>query len=394
VKILNKRMPAVAVGITLAIAATQLTACSQLAPSVPVSADAGQADDDTDDYDEYDATPAPGTPAVPLKMVSAAAQATRTELGVQIFWHDVDNVRQVKGNANRLLDYVVGLGANSVGITFPIYTDGARPSKVYVKDGNTPTPSDLRRVTALAKQRGLRVMLRPIIDETNISTVPDAWRGSIKPPDVDAWFTSYSKAMVPFLKAAQAERADMFVFATEMDSLVKYDKQWRTALTAAAKVYRGRLSYGDNWGSWQTGRPGVPKAEPGLDAYPQLELTDGATVPEITTAWAKWLQKRPKELSRTVIQEIGIASTPGAYEQPAVWARENQNLLPQIQVNWFAGACAAAKQLKMPGLYFWSLDVWAEPTKSKKAAAYNVGSFIGRGDKSIKECFAAGWPGQ
>ncbi|BCY15626.1 hypothetical protein L3i22_107140 [Actinoplanes sp. L3-i22] len=386
-------MPGIALGVTLAIAATQLTGCAQLAPSVPTMGGAGQAADDPldDGADDVAVTPAPGTP---LKKVSEAAQSTKVELGVQISWHDVKDPKLVRSNAARLLNYVVGLGANSVGITFPIYTDGYRPSKVYTQTGVTPTPTDLRVITTLAKERGLQVMIRPIIDETNISTVKDAWRGSIKPPDPDAWFASYSKAMVPFLKAAQAGRADTFVLATELDSLVKYDKQWRTALIAANKVYKGRLSYGDNWGSWQTGRPGVPLAEPGLDAYPQLDLTDGASVPEISKAWAKWLQKRPKELSKTVIQEIGIASTPGAYEQPAVWARENQTLQPQIQVNWFAGACAAAKELEMPGLYFWSLDVWAEPSKAKKAAGYNVGSFIGRGDKSIKQCFASGWPGQ
>ncbi|MFI1992440.1 glycoside hydrolase family 113 [Actinoplanes sp. NPDC020271] len=360
--------------VALALVVTQLAACGSLAPHVPAGGPRSPA----------------GTPSSPeaTPTTSAPAQTTPAELGVQIYWHEVNTPEQVRANADRLLDYIVGLGANSVGITFPIYTDGPRPTRVYTTAGVTPTPGSLRTVIGMARARGLRVLVRPLIAEGNLKS-GKVWRGSIKPSDVDGWFTSYGKILLPYLTAAQEARADGFVVGSELDSLVKYQDWWRTTVAAAGRAFTGRLTYADNWGVWATGRPGVPGTETGLDAYPQLRLGDAATVAQIAAAWRQWLLKRPDGLAKTTIQEIGIAATPGAYRLPASWPSEGQTLTPQIQIRWFAGACAAAKSLNMAGIYFWTLDAWADPAN---AGGYNAGSFIGRGDQAIKECFASGWP--
>jgi hypothetical protein len=326
-----------------------------------------------------------------VPQISAAAKAAAAELGVQIFWHGVNDAYAVKNNGDRLLEYVVSLGANSVGFSFPTFTDGAWPTRVYTTPDVTPTPESLADVVRNAKARGLRVMLRPIIDEANITGYASAWRGSIEPPNVSAWFASYRATLLPYLAAAEAAGADTFVVGTELDSLVDQAAQWQALLTEAAGVFKGRLSYADNWGEWATGRPGVAGAAPGLDAYPPLSLSESATVAQIASAWMDWLQNRPDVLTSTVVQEIGIAATPGAYAHPARWAEDWQTVVPSVQTNWFAGACAAVKSLGMPGIYFWTLDAWAE---TAKAESYNAGSFIGRGDAAIKACFASGWPGQ
>ena len=377
-----------ATGLVLAVAATLSASCAKLGPSVPAVSGAAPAAGAGSPAGS--ASPAAtGGPAV--RHVSAAGQAATAQLGVQIYWHEVTDAYAVKANADRLFDYAVGLGANSVGISFPIYTDGATPTKVYTKAGVTPTPSSLGTLIGEAKARDLRVMVRPIIDEANIKDKAGAWRGSIKPPDKAAWFASYQKALAPFLTAAQGAHADEFVIGSELDSLVGQTPRWRALESAAAAVFHGRLAYADNWGQWATGRPGVPGADPAMDAYPQLHLADSATVSQITAAWSAWLRKRPAGLTDTVVQEVGIAATLGAYQQPAVWGTKRQKLAPQIQTHWFAGACAAVKSLHMSGIYFWNLDAWAEPAK---AATYDAGSFIGRGDAAIKACFATGWPGQ
>lgn len=373
-----------ATGLALILLTGTLTSCARLGPSVPAAQAAGP------EPSSSPGSPSAG-PSVSVRQVSAAAKAAKAQLGVQVYWHEVNDAYAVKSNADRLFDYAVDLGANSVGISFPIYTDGARPTKVYTRDGITPTPDSLATVIGEAKLRGLRVMIRPLIDEANIKDSAGAWRGSIRPRSIPAWFASYQQAIMPFLTAAQAAHADAFAVGAELDSLVGQTAQWQSLLTAAAAVFHAQLAYADNWGEWATGRPGVPGAAPGLDAYPQLRLADSATVPQIAAAWTAWLQKRPVGLADTVVQEIGIAATPGAYKQPAAWGSEGQTLAPQIQANWFAGACQAIRSLRMSGLYFWNLDAWADPAK---AATYTSGSFIGRGDSAIKTCFASGWPGQ
>ncbi len=363
-----------------------LSACSQLGPSIPSEqpaapgAPAGAA-----------ASGSAASPSAAVRQVSAASKATKAQLGIQIYWHDVNDPYAVKGNADRLFDYVVGLGANSVGISFPIFTDGARPTKVYTKTGVTPTPASLRVVIGEARARGLRVMIRPIIDETNIKNSAGAWRGSIKPVSMTAWFASYRRTLTPFLTVAQAGHADTFVIGSELDSLVSQSTSWKTLQAAASSVFRGRLAYADNWGRWATGRPGVSGPELGVDAYPQLKLSDSATTAQIADAWTGWLQENPTNLTSTVIQEVGIAATAGAYKDPVAWGSTSDRLAPKIQSKWFAGACDAARTLHMSGIYFWNLDAWADPAK---ASSYTSTSFIGRGDSAIKDCFAKGWPGQ
>jgi hypothetical protein len=362
-----------------------VTACAQIGPSIPARPGTGPA------ASAGGGSPQAAAPSAAVRTVSAAGRATTKQLGVQIYWHGVNDDYSVRTNAARLLDYVTGLGANSVGITFPIYTDGATPTRVYTKAGVTPTPSSLGVLIGLAKARGLHVMVRPLIDESNIKNGHGAWRGSIRPEDLDRWFASYRTALTPYLTAAQSAGAEVFVIGSELDSLVGKAAQWRALESAAGAVFRGRLAYADNWGQWATGRPGVPGADPGMDAYPQLHLADSATVPQIAAAWSAWLRKRPAGLSGTVVQEIGIAATRGAYKVPAAWATDSKPVTASIQTHWFAGACQAIKSAGMSGLYFWNLDAWAEPAK---AATYNSGSFIGRGDSAIKTCFASGWPGQ
>ncbi|AEV89237.1 hypothetical protein ACWT_8228 [Actinoplanes sp. SE50] len=320
--------------IALVLGATQLAACGRLAPSIP-------------------AAPPVTTAAAPAASVSPAVR-TPAQLGVQIFWHDV-KPEQLRENAGRLLDYVAGLGANSVGLTFPIYTDGPKPTRVYIKPGNTPTPADIAALTAAARERGLRVLVRPLFDEVNLRPAK-VWRGSIKPSDPDNWFKSYSTVLAPYLTAAQTAHADGFVMGSELDSMTTHPAQWRTAMAAAGTLFRGRLMYADNWGAWIAGRGGVPGADPGVDAYPRFDLPDTASVAQLTDAWTNWLRtRRDGRLGETVIQEVGITATPGAYAKSNAWPEPGQKLVPQIQANWFAGACAAARSLGMAGIYFWTL---------------------------------------
>jgi len=105
----------------------------------------------------------------------------KAQLGVQVYWHTSGSAEDVRTAADRVLNYIVGLGANSVGLTFPIYTDGVHPTRVYTVSGSTPDPASLGIVITEAAARGLRITLRPLIDEANIKDAQGDWRGTIQP---------------------------------------------------------------------------------------------------------------------------------------------------------------------------------------------------------------------
>ena len=362
-----------------------LCGCGKIAPSIP------QGNDWTAAAGASNPAAAPPATAesAPIRKVSAARRALMATLGIQVYWNSTGTPAEMEADTNRIFNYIVGLGANSVGINFAFYTDGVYPTRVYGVSGSTPSPATISLVVADARRHGLRVLLRPLLNEKNIVDSKGDWRGSIQPPSVSAWFDSYFQFLKPYFVAAQRSGATSFNVGSELDSLAPDQADWTVFESAAAKLFRGQLEYAVNYGRWQQ----VPSYEPvpaaAVDAYPQLGLGDGATVPQLTAAWVGWLRNQPDPvLRRTVLQEVGIAAVSGAYLQPARVAPSGAALDVTIQDTWFAAACAAVKQAGMAGIYFYDVNGTDHPAS---ATGYGAGSFIGRGDSAIKSCFASGW---
>ena len=336
-----------------------------------------------------DSLPSVPTTTAPAATVAPAARAVSARLGVQVYWHTAGDVDEVRARADRVFDYIVGLGANSVGITFPFYTDGPKPTHVY-STPETPGVDTVGIVIDEAQSRGLDVMLRPVLDEGNMLSTPEAWRGNIAPSNPAAWMSSYSTFLASYLALAQSKHIGEFVIGTELTSMTTAPGNlWDPVMRAARDAYSGEISYGDNWDSWRAGTTASPAPVTGLDAYPALQLPDSATVAQLTDAWRGYLSNRPLVVrQQTVIQEIGIAAQSGAYKKPYVWGDSKTPVNVLIQRNWFTAACQSAKSEGLRGIYFWSVDGNADPAS---AAPSPSGSFIGRSDDVIKECFADGW---
>ena len=326
------------------------------------------------------------TPPLILKTVAASKrwQTGRMQYGFQVYWHS-DSPFSPDDKTNKILNYVVGMGANSVGFTFPVYTDGYRPTKVYA-GSETPTPTELTQLIKLAKARNLRVMVRPIIDEANIMTVPGEWRGSLEPRNTATWFASYRALLGPYLKAAQSAKADEFVMATELFSLEAQSAEWKKGIRAAKTSFQGTLSYGVNWDT--VGLTPLPFVHRGLDLYPAVELGDGASVGQLTDALARTIQRAPKSVRANMgIHEVGIPAVSGMYLHPWLWGSGNHKLNLSVQTKWFAAACNAAKRTNVQGIYYWMIDSNVDPM-TVDPASLPASSFIGRpAEQSIRACY-------
>lgn len=309
------------------------------------------------------------------------------QYGLQTYVHRVGS-GPADRNTAEILDYVIGLGANSIAFSFPIYTDGVRPTKVYAGK-ETPSPQELERMVTEAKKRGLRVMVRPLIDEANLKTTPGGWRGSIHPPDVAGWFGSYQKALKPFLAASARGKADEFVLATELSSLQNQRTKWRTVDTHAARLFPGTLSFTFNWDAMDKKKARLGD-ELGLDLYFAVHLGDSASVEQLTNALEDVLAAKPKSLrANMVVQEVGIAAQSGMYRHPWFWGDEARGpIKPKIQANWFTAACRAVKHADLDGLYYWMVDGNSDPSAIDPAKQPPAG-FVGRpAEASIKACFS------
>jgi hypothetical protein len=372
-----------------------VSACAALAPytpaarSSPISPVGAAASASSSATAKIAASTPPIT--IPVVKVSAAAQANTAQLGIQVYWHTTGSAASVRTAADKVLDYVVSLGANTVGLTFPFFTNGVHPTQVYGLAASTPDPATLAIVIGEAQTRGLRVMVRPVLDEANIADSRGDWRGTIQPPSAASWFASYRAFLLPYLQLAQQKQVAYFVVGTELESLAKQKTPWAALDTAAAKIYTGELDYSQNWDNWGNGVSSTQASNIGVDAYPVLHQGDSASISQLTTAWEHWLRNRSTTvLKQTVVQEVGIPAVSGAYSAPARWSKAGDTIDVPIQAKWFTAACQSARTLGLRGIYFWNVDSNADPANAVSASS---DAFIGRGDSSIRACFAQSWTG-
>ncbi len=328
-------------------------------------------------------TPSP-TPTKTIVPVTTPWQPGQFQKGIQIYWHaNGEPLDGIITRAERILDHVVATGANSVGITFPLYVDG--PSSNTVRAGiETPSVAELAVVIAAAKQRNLRVLLRATIDETNLLNIGE-WRGSITPSDVDSWFASYTGTLMPYWQMAQTTGADEISLGVELSSMEQYTDNWQALQQAASEAFSGTISYAVNWDEYAGGGPIESFA---VDAYPRTTLNDDASVDDVTAAWQSWLSLRPVESRRSIaLQEVGIAAESGRYSRPWEWGGDGELNL-DIQSNWFTAVCRAAKESETAGIYYWMIDSNID-FDSLDPLTDPVGSFVGRpAEASIVSCFA------
>ena len=207
----------------------------------------------------------------PVHPVHSRWQPGTAQVGVQIYWADTggDPEPTVWAKARRLVNYVVGLDANSVTISFPFGTPGITADTVGPEQETPPRRLEiLMHEAALA---GLRVTVRPILDESTLDP-PQGWRGNLRPDSISAWFASYRAFLTPYVRAAQRQRVASVVVGTEMNSL-EGDPEWRSMLAGFRPDFDGQLIYDLNYdnyaiGSYPAGMDGYR-----VDAY--IKVTRG-----------------------------------------------------------------------------------------------------------------------
>lgn len=230
-------------------------------------------------------------------------------------------------------------------------------------------------------------MLRPVIDEANLAQTPGEWRGTLRPPDLDAWFASYEEALIPFLEMAAENEVEEFVLAAELTSLQRHEERWAALAESARQVFPATLSYTFNWDGTDTEL--LPEDSLGIDLYYNVDVDDNAGPEDISAGLAAALRRIPQSMrERMVAQEVGIPGQAGMYRNPWYWGSDDSALyVPEIQSTWFTGACQAVQENGLQGIYFWMIDSSENPSMINPEDS-RTASFIGRaGEDAIRDCF-------
>ncbi len=339
------------------------------------------------------ATP-PAGKAVTVPTVSDPWHPGMRQLGIQVYWTanpDDSSDAVVRAKAQRIIDYAIGLHANSIAVTFPFFTYSPTSDTVYAARNVTPTPRHIEVFLAAAAQAHMRVTLRPELSENAlIAKNPQAWRGSIQPGSRAAWFRSYRKMLVPYVIAAEAGHAASFVVGTELDSL-EGAQQWSGLVRSLRSIYRGQLTYDQNYDAFASGTENPPVQSYDVDAYPGFGLPDNASVARLTSAWDAWLGAHPLSVRRQLtLSEIGIQAVAGSYAAPWNWyAALHAPIDTRVQTSWYQAACNAVSAEQIGGgVYWWEVNFDANPAAPRPFETDRL-TFLDRpAQQVIRNCFA------
>jgi hypothetical protein len=325
---------------------------------------------------------------------------TIPQRGIDVYVTDsCDSATVWQSNATNEMRSIKSLGANSVEIVFPFYTTAPNATTVFSADLcgepeaapvplQSPSPARLAVLVRAAQLSGLQVLIRPLLDQSNIYIFGD-WRGSIAPTSQSAWIMSYESVLKPYLEMAQANRVTRFVISSELNSL-SGSSQWPSAIAAAHKLFSGQLIFDSSWvNPTPVVHPGTALAQ---DAYPHApKATPSASVATLLTAWYAYLAAHPLAVApaHETFEEVGIAAFDGSYADPNVNPPPGETFNQAIQANWFTAACEFVKNHRVGGLYFWGPQLYFnfgnlmtqpnpnQPTELQPAA-----------QAAIRKCFA------
>jgi hypothetical protein len=305
---------------------------------------------------------------------------------VLIYGNDPSFDVKVRQELNRLAT----LGANSVGLVFPIYQTTAQSADVHADPTKTPSPDRIALFIRQAHERGFTVLLRPLLDEHSLA-LDGQWRGTIQPKSVDGWFQAYQALILDYARLAQREHVDAFGVGSELNSLEAESERWLRLISQVRQIYSGLVTYSSTSGNGYPAGFASALDFLGIDAYYPMGVQAGTTVQDLELAWRPWTavieQIKAASGKPVAITEIGTPSRAGSYLTP--WTLQPGAPLDlEAQSRYYQASCDVLAGV-VPALYWWyaTLDPSLTPLRD---TGYNP---TGKpAEREITKCFGSTVP--
>ena len=183
----------------------------------------------------------------------------------------------------QFIDEIARTGANTLGLVVNAYQENGESTSIFIEARKTPPNSRIKKLIAHAKQRGLRVVLMPILLLENPRE--GDWRGTIRPTDWDDWWEDYTNYIMHYAWVAQAAGVDMYMVGSELVSTETQTRRWRGLIRRVRKAYKGRLSYSANWDHYEVVKWWDDLDVIGMTTYYDLAQGKEPTLEKIVAAW-------------------------------------------------------------------------------------------------------------
>ena len=306
----------------------------------------------------------------------------------------VYNYQDFGARAASFLDHLAGLGVNSLNVVIVFMQSTYTSSDPHLSP-NAATPTQVQEFITDAHQRGMSVMIRPLMDDSNLAP---QWRGTVLPTDPASWFSNYYNGVIrPYAALNGVDAVDI---GSEMATLAdKLPNSWLSLIsTLRSTLPAVRLTYSST--DW-IALPGEQQPYPifaesldliGVDAFfPLKGVTNGYDVGQLVNAWQAPLglvNRLATYYHKPVLfTEIGLASQCCTLNQPFVWnAQAATNL--QAQAVYYLAACRAIRPWRI-GLYWWiydGLDPLNDPQNNNGFSPYGKPA-----EQEMARCYQSGY---
>jgi hypothetical protein len=274
-------------------------------------------------------------------------------------------------HADESLRRLAATGANSIAVIPTWYQRSQRSTRIERDPERSPTDESLAVIVSRAKEHGLRVFLRPVVD-----TEDGTARAALRPRSVSAWFRSYRRFIQHYASLAERLNVDMVSVGLEYRSLdgPAGAADWRRVIRAVRSRFSGRLTYGATGAdAWTRVRFWDALDVIGIDAYFPLSNRGTPGKAEIVRRWSRFTDRfgvthrylrRMGELARRrrkpiIFTELGYPSAAHALSAP--W-RKGGRFSGAAQRRAFQAAFQAlASRPWFRGMYIWE---WSADPRS------------------------------
>ncbi len=278
------------------------------------------------------------------------------------------------GRAEAALKRLPALGVNAVSLTpFAYQTDVSRPEIRFREELDPGMEQDTR----VARQLGLRVVLKPHIWSHEFWDGSQQWPGSIEmktEEDWGRWFQNYERMIRVFAAHAARLRADMFVVGVEYARATKgHDKEWRHVIASVREIYKGPVTYAAHGMEEATAITFWDALDLiGVNAYFPLSESMAPAPEELQSAW----RRHAAELSdlarrhggkRILLTEVGYPSVDGASRRPYMWAPRGSVVDEREQADCYDAMMTVLKDAQwLAGVFLWKFKIAVTPAAASR----------------------------
>ena len=248
-------------------------------------------------------------------------------------------------------------GSDTVILALGALQNTAHSEDVDYTGDHMPTDDELIEIITYAKELGLRVILKPLVNCKD-----GTWRAHINffdqeivcEPRWSNWFKSYTKYQVHYANIAEQMQCEMFIVGCEMVQAERRVDEWRKLIQDVKKVYTGLVSYN-------------------TDKYQEDNVTWWDAVDVISSSgyypihdWDNQIQRIEKVVLKYnkpfFFAEAGCPSREGSSHIPNDWEHVGALSLEE-QANYYQvmfDKCKDVDWIKGFGLWDWKSHIYKE----------------------------------